>query len=341
MRLLAQSSTFRKSHVKTGIVAFLLALGCPIYGVHSSPGRFASSDKSPGRDWVMTWDDEFNGPSGSPPDKNRWITETGANRWGNHELEYYTARSQNLRQEDGHLVIEARKEEFTGSDGVAEHYTSARIITHGLFSQAYGRFEARIKVPFGQGMWPAFWLLGDDFYKAGWPACGEIDIMENSGAMKSTIRSSLNGPGYWDAQAITTSFTLPHGHFSDDFHVFAVEWAPELIRFYVDDQLYATRTPADLPNGSRWVFDHPFFVVLNLAVGGNLPGRPDSSTVFPQRMLVDYVRVYSRGKVSSGAAGDGGWRRGAEGGSRESGILLPAIYPSFTKRSVLAFFRNN
>jgi beta-glucanase (GH16 family) len=164
--------------------------------------------------------------------------------------------------------------------------------------------------------------------------------MENSGAMKSTIRSSLNGPGYWDTRAITSSFTLPHGHFSDDFYVFAVEWAPEIIRFYVDDQLYATRTPADLPNGSRWVFDHPFFVVLNLAVGGNLPGRPDNSTVFPQQMLVDYVRVYSRGKVSSGAAGGPGLRHSAEGGFRESGILLPVIYPSFIVRSVLAFRKN-
>jgi beta-glucanase (GH16 family) len=164
--------------------------------------------------------------------------------------------------------------------------------------------------------------------------------MENSGAVRSTIRSSLNGPGYSDTQAITSSFTLPRGHFSDDFHVFAVEWAPGIIRFYVDDQLYATRTPADLPNGSRWVFDHTFSLVLNLAVGGNLPGRPDSSTVFPQRMLVDYVRVYSRGKVSSGAARGVGWQSSPEGGARDGGILLPAIYPSFIVRSVLAFRKN-
>jgi beta-glucanase (GH16 family) len=321
-------------------MAFFLMLGCCVHGAPTTPGRFARSDKNLNREWVMTWNDEFDGPNGSSPDKSRWGPETGGNSWGNHELQYYTARPENLRQQDGNLVMEAAKEEFTGSDGVTRHYTSARITTQGRFSQAYGRFEARIKIPFGQGMWPAFWLLGDSFPKAGWPACGEIDVMENSGAKRSTIRGSLNGPGYFDTEALTNSYTLPDGRFSDDFHVFAVEWAPGVIRFYVDDQLYATRTPADLPKGSAWVFDHPFFLVLNLAVGGNLPGKPDNSTVFPQRMLVDYVRVYSRGQMNIGATQGADRQYGEKGGFGSSSDFLPPLYAFFTVRSVLAFLGN-
>ena len=164
----------------------------------------------------------------------------------------------------------------------------------GTFSQAYGRFESRIKIPSGQGMWSAFWLLGDDFSTAGWPTCGEIDVMENVDEDKSVIHSSVHGPGYSAKKSVNSAYTIPHGRFSDDFHLFAVEWEPEVIRFYVDDELYATRTPADLPPRARWVYDHPFFLILNLAVGGDLPGSPGRSASFPQRMLVDYVRVYSR-----------------------------------------------
>ena len=340
MRFGALVHLFRKNDLTPGLLALLLVLGCPGHGAPKT-GRSASPVSKSNRDWVMTWEDEFDGQRGSPPDKNHWVAETGGNSWGNQELQYYTPRPENLRQQDGRLVMEAAKEEFTGSDGVKRHYTSARITTQGRFSQSYGRFEARIKIPFGQGMWPAFWLLGDDFSKVGWPACGEIDIMENSGANRSTIHSSLHGPGYSHKEAITSSYTLPAGGFSDDFHVFAVEWAPQVIRFYVDDQLYATRTPADLPKGAPWVFDHRFFLVLNLAVGGNLPGRPDRSTVFPQRMLVDYVRVYSHGKVNIGAARGASRTYGAEAGLTKSGDLLSALYLSFTARSVLAFLRKH
>jgi beta-glucanase (GH16 family) len=190
-------------------------------------------------------------------------------------------------------VIEAIHENFTGPDGILHSYTSARLKTQGRFSQRYGRFEARIKVPSGQGVWSAFWLLGDDFSTAGWPACGEIDIMENVGKEPSTIRSNLHGPGYSGANPLTAAFTLPKGRFNDRFYVFAAEWEHQVMRFFVDGDLYATKTQADVPAGKRWAFDHPFFVILNLAVGGNLPGSPDDSTIFPQRMLVDYVRVYS------------------------------------------------
>jgi predicted amidohydrolase YtcJ/beta-glucanase (GH16 family) len=256
----------------------------------------SSSDSA----WTLTWSDEFDGPNGSPPDTKTWIRESGGNGWGNNELEYYTTRLENSRLENGRLVIEARSERFTGLDGVARDYTSARLKTKGLFTQRYGRFEARIQIPFGQGIWPAFWMLGDDIPTVGWPTCGEIDIMENIGSEPSTIHGSMHGPGYSGAHPLTASYTLPAEkqskapRFADDFHIFAVEWDPERVRFYVDGHLYSTQTKADLPAGTRWVFDHPFFILLNVAIGGNWPGSPDASAVFPQRMLVDYVRAYER-----------------------------------------------
>ncbi|HTZ96228.1 MAG TPA: glycoside hydrolase family 16 protein [Terriglobales bacterium] len=259
-----------------------------------SGARQITSENRSTSDWVLTWSEEFNGPNGSAPDPNKWVVESGGNGWGNNELEYYTPRSKNVREEDGNLVIEAVKEKFVGTDGVQREYTSARLKTEGHFSQRYGRFEARIQIPPGQGAWPAFWMLGDDFSSKGWPACGEIDVMESAGADSGKIQGSLHGPGYFGKKPLTAAYQLPRGRFSDSFHVFAVEWEPKVVRFYVDNVLYAARTPADLPPGKPWVYDHPFFVLLNLAVGGDFPGRPGDSTVFPQRMLVDYVRVYAR-----------------------------------------------
>jgi beta-glucanase (GH16 family) len=220
--------------------------------------------------------------------------ETGGNGWGNNELETYTNRTQNAHVQDGNLVIAAIKEAFTGSDGIARQYTSARLKTAGAFEQKYGRFEARIKITQGQGMWPAFWMLGNNIGTAGWPACGEIDIMENIGKEPSIAHGSMHGPGYSGANGLTGGYTLPSGKFADDFHIFAVEWEASAVRFYVDGNLYETRTPADLPAGKTWVFDHPFFILLNVAVGGDWPGNPDNTTAFPQNMLVDYVRVYTK-----------------------------------------------
>jgi beta-glucanase (GH16 family) len=240
------------------------------------------------------WHDEFNGPNGAAPDKGKWVVQTGGNGWGNSELEYYTARGENVRQENGSLVIEAIQGKYVGPDGVARKYTSGRLNTSGRFSQTYGRFEARIKNPAGRGVWPAFWMMGNDLPTVGWPACGEIDVMEEIGPLGSQIRGSLHGPGYSGRNALTSSYRLPAGDFGDAFHVFALEWEPEVLRFYVDGQLYATRTPSDLRAGTRWVYDHPFFLILNLAVRGDGPDGLASSTAFPQRMLVDYVRVYKR-----------------------------------------------
>jgi beta-glucanase (GH16 family) len=244
--------------------------------------------------WKLVWSDEFDGPAGSAVDSNKWAFDVGGNGWGNNELETYTSRTANAYRDGGQLVIKALKETLTGPDNITRNYTSARLLTRNKFSQAYGRFEARIKIPYGQGIWPAFWMLGDNIGTAGWPNCGEIDIMENIGKEPSIVHGTFHGPGYSGGNGVSAAYSLPSGQFSDDFHTFAVEWEPNVMRCYVDGLLYKTRTPADLPAGTTWVFDHPFFIILNVAVGGAWPGNPDATTVFPQQMLVDYVRVYQR-----------------------------------------------
>jgi beta-glucanase (GH16 family) len=245
--------------------------------------------------WTLTFSDEFNSPDGSRPDPAKWKFDIGAEKWGNNELEYYTNRPENSVIRGGNLVITALKEKTPGENGKVYDYTSARLKTQGLFSQAYGKFEARIKIPGGQGMWPAFWLLGDDITTVGWPKCGEIDIMENIGKSPSSNFSSMHGPGYSGNQGYTSEFRFPGGvKLSDDFHVFTMEWEPDVARFYLDGEWYATFTPKRLPPGLTWVFDHPMFIILNVAVGGDWPGSPDAQTKFPNEMLVDYVRVYKR-----------------------------------------------
>jgi beta-glucanase (GH16 family) len=250
-----------------------------------------------GGDWQLTWSDEFDGPAGTRPDPARWRYRLGSSA-DNLELQLYTDSAQNASMDGaGNLVITARQETPPGSScwyGTCQ-YTSARIRTDGIFSQAYGRFEARIQVPAGRGLWPAFWMIGDDPDDVGWPNRGEIDVMEILGQDPALVYGSLHGPGYSGGSAINKTYTLPPGQsFADGFHTFAVEWEPNVVRWYVDDQLYQTRTPADLPRGTRWVYDHPFSIILNLAVGGNFPGSPDPTTRFPAQMKIDYVRVYKR-----------------------------------------------
>jgi beta-glucanase (GH16 family) len=245
--------------------------------------------------WNLVWSDEFDGPSGAAINSRKWSFDVGGKGWGNNELQTYTSRTANAQLRGGRLIINALREDFTGPDNISRSYTSARVLTKSKFSQAYGRFEARIKIPYGQGIWPAFWMLGDNIDNARWPNCGEIDIMENIGKEPSIVHGTLHGPGYSGGNGISAAYTLRGGQkFSDNFHTFAVEWEPKVIRFYVDGLLYKTRTPADLPAGTSWVFDRPFFIILNVAVGGAWPGNPDAETVFPQQMLVDYVRVYKR-----------------------------------------------
>ena len=252
----------------------------------------------PPKGWTLVWSDEFNGADGSPPDSSKWTYDQGGKGWGNSELECYTNRLQNAQIKGGNLVVTAQQESapFACSDGATNNYTSARLKTQGLFTQAYGRFEASIKIPKGQGMWPAFWMLGNNVTTAGWPGCGEIDIMENIGKEPGTVHGSLHGPSTTSRTSDATApFSLPAGqNFADAFHLYAVEWEPSVVRFYVDSNLYATFTQSQWPSGGTWVFDHPFFIILNVAVGGSWPGSPDSATQFPQQMLVDYVRVYSK-----------------------------------------------
>jgi beta-glucanase (GH16 family) len=243
--------------------------------------------------WVLDWHDEFDGPA---LDRATWVEELGGHGFGNAELQYYTARPENVRIEGGMLVIEARREDWEG-----KKYTSARIKSAGLKERTYGRYEARIQIPRGQGIWPAFWLLGADCKTTGWPRCGEIDIMENIGKEPATVHGTLHGPGYSGDHAFGKPSSLDAGAFADGFHVVAVEWEPREIRWYRDGILYHTARP-ELVKGD-WVFEHPFFVILNLAVGGYWPGNPDATTTFPQRMLVDYVRVYRRSGSASEAAG--------------------------------------
>lgn len=248
----------------------------------------------------LTWSDEFNGNTNATPDPTKWGYDLGVGfdgGWGNQELEYYTDRPDNVYLDgNGNLVIKAIKENFTGANNITRSYTSARLVTRGKFTMTYGRIEARIKIPYGQGIWPAFWMLGAniDTPGVGWPNCGEIDILENIGREPSIVHSTLHGPGYSGGNGLSAAYSLTNGQrFADDFHEYAVEWDVREIRFYVDGNLFKTQTSKDIPAGGAWVFDHPFFIIMNVAVGGGWPGFPDASTVFPQMMLVDYVRVYS------------------------------------------------
>ncbi len=284
-----------KSRLTPSVVLILLAAALLLL----SCGGGATLQPPPTTGLTLVWSDEFNGADGSSPDSSKWTYDTGVggNGWGNNELETYTNRAQNAQIKSGNLVITALKETHADpSDSVTRNYTSARLKTQGLFSQAYGRFEARIKIPAGQGMWPAFWMLGNNISSVGWPKCGEIDIMENIGKEPGIIHGSLHGPSTIGRTSDATApFSLPAGqNFADDFHLYAVEWEPGTIRFYLDSNLYATFTQSQWPAGGTWTFDHSFFILLNVAVGGDWPGSPDNTTVFPQQMLVDYVRVYTK-----------------------------------------------
>jgi beta-glucanase (GH16 family) len=284
--------------LRLGAFAILMTLvGCRPAAVTPTRTAAPSSTATPAPptptptlvNWNLIWSDEFDAPDGSSVDESKWnLADNPA--WVNGELEYYTPRLKNVYIENptggnGVLVIQALEEEYE-----TREYTSGSINTRGKFDQLYGRFEARIKIPYGQGLWPAFWMLSST---GGWPLGGEIDIMENIGKEPNIVHGTMHGPGYSGANGIGGPFALPEGRrFADDFHLFAVEWEPDAIRWYVDNTLYRTNTPADLPEGAEWVYDHPFYLILNVAVGGGWPGYPDDTTVFPQTMKVDYVRVY-------------------------------------------------
>ena len=250
------------------------------------------SNELPDRGFQLIWEDNFDGVSGDSPSSDNWSFEVGngpnGDGWGNLELQYYTDRPENASLDgNGNLVITAREESFEGSA-----YTSARLITKGKREFRYGRIEARLKTPFSQGLWPAFWMLGADIDDNPWPGAGEIDVMELRGQLPSIIAGSIHGPGYSGGNAVTDDFELIDGRFDTEFHVFAVEWGPDFIDFFVDDRLYQRLNPSSLPEGGTWVFDKDFYLLLNVAVGGSYVGSPNANSRFPQTMIVDYVRVY-------------------------------------------------
>ncbi|AKN74324.1 1,3-beta-glucanase [Streptomyces sp. PBH53] len=275
----------------------LAALSAALVG-SVAVGPAQAGTAAPAAAAVTTFSDTFDGPAGAAVDSSKWTLETGDNV-NNHERQYYTSGTKNAALDgQGHLVITARKENPAGYQcwyGSCQ-YTSARLNTAGKFTAQYGHVEARMKIPRGQGMWPAFWMLGTP---VNWPDSGEIDVMENVGFEPSTVHGTIHGPGYSGSGGIGAGYTLPNGQaFADAFHTFAVDWAPDSITWSVDGNVYQRRTPADL-GGKTWVFNKPFFLILNLAVGGYWPGDPDGSTQFPQQLLVDSVSV----TTSDSAAG--------------------------------------
>jgi len=279
-----------RSRLRSAVL--LAALASALLSTMVAVSPIAASAPAPdARPAAVTFADEFDQPAGSPVDGSKWQLETGDNE-ANHERQYYTNSTNNaVHDGQGNLVITARKENpgnYQCWYGTCE-YTSARLNTAGRFTQTYGHFEARLKMSRGQGIWPAFWLLGNDIGNVGWPQCGEIDTMENIGREPSTTHGTIHGPGYSGAEGIGAAYNI-NGNFFDDFHTFAIDWSPNQIVWSVDGNAYQTRTPADL-GGDQWVFDHDFFMILNLAVGGYWPGDPDGSTPFPNTLTIDYVRV--------------------------------------------------
>ena len=272
-------------HLQTPAVRAVLQQSFAILSMTTSALNLNSAQASAAK---LVWSDEFTGPAGAAPNPTKWGYDLGAGGWGNSELESYTSTRENSSLDGrGRLVIQARM--------ANNEFTSARLKTAGKFEIQLGRIEARIRVPFGQGIWPAFWMLGVDVNDpaVGWPKCGEIDIMEHIGREPARVYATVHGPGYSGAAGISGHYELPSGQrFSDDFHIFAVDWTQNSLTFSVDGRPYHNVVKSALPSGAKWAFDHPFFLLLNVAVGGQWPGLPDDTTRFPQQMLVDYVRIY-------------------------------------------------
>lgn len=263
----------------------------------NSPSSVPTADNG---EWTQVWNDEFDGPAGARIDATKWNHDladgcaAGICGWGNNEKEYYTDATDNIALDgSGHLRIVAR----VAPSGMTCYYgpcryTSAKITTRGKMNALPGRVEARIKLPAGQGLWPAFWMLGSSFPATPWPQCGELDILENRGSATSGMSSAIHGPGYSGNTPFVRGYTLPQGGFSDDFHTFSVEWDSAKVQFFVDNTPHYSVTRSELERHGRSVLDQSYFLILNLAVGGNFDGDPKSDTIFPATMLVDYVRVY-------------------------------------------------
>lgn len=270
--------------------ALLIAGAIAMAGCSAMPA--AAPARGSGR--TLIWEDNFAGPAGGRPDPHKWRAVTGPYGSDTHELEWYTARSSNVALDGaGHLVITARRETHTGN-GVTRRYTSARLETAGLFQTMYGELDARIKIPAGQGLWPAFWGLGSDYPRVGWPRSGELDMMEALGNDPFTVYGTIHGPSS-DSPAgwSVTMHTRHRVSLAAGYHVYGARWSPDKVVFTLDGVPYAQRKRTSLKAANHWVLNKPFYLILNLAVGGDWPGSPNASTPFPARMLVDWVKVYS------------------------------------------------
>ena len=241
------------------------------------------------KNWELVWADEFNtiAPD-SLPSATNWKFDIGKgpnnDGWGNAEWQTYTNETKNIKTDmengEGVLKIIARQE--------GSNFTSARIKTEGLFEQKYGRFEARMKMPYGPGIWPAFWMLGSNISTTPWPACGEIDIMEYKGQEPNRVHATIHGPVLYGGNAITQTYGLLNARFDTDFHIFAVEWEENYLDFFVDDVLFKRITKTEVETkGGTWVYNQPFFIIFNLAVAGNFVGTTVAGTVFPQTLYID------------------------------------------------------
>lgn len=249
--------------------------------------------------WSLAWSDEFDGAAGLPADPATWQPEVGGHGWGNQELQYYTDGNHNAALDGaGNLAIVVRRSDpqLRASHFGGCQYTSARLVSKDRVAFRYGLVQARIRLPQGRGIWPALWMLGQDIDEVGWPQCGEIDVMENFGKEPTVVHGTVHGPGYAGAAGVTASQDAGVC-LADDFHLYSVRWEPGRICWYLDEELYGTVTPGDL-QGNRWVFDHGFFLLVNVAVGGTFSQHPDSRATLPQAMLVDYIRVYTTSTAS-------------------------------------------
>ena len=281
-------------------------LGLRVLCVVTLGGLVACAQREPamtsvGDDWELVWSDEFAGDSGSSVDTTKWRPDTadgcqlGICGWGNQEKQFYTASPDNIALDGrGHLTITARVAPAGRTCYYGPcRYTSGKITTRGKFHAAPGRVEARIRLPTGQGLWPAFWMLGSGWPSTPWPACGELDIMEHKGSQPTITSSAIHGPGYSGATPFAHAWISAQGPYFENFHVFGVEWDRGEIRFFVDSTLHYRVRRIDVENHGGWVFDQPFFPILNLAVGGHFDGDPQSDAILPASMLIDYVRIYA------------------------------------------------
>jgi beta-glucanase (GH16 family) len=275
----------RRSGAKAVLIGVLLAavgVGVAVaFAVHRPSAR------------TLVWEESFSGASGALP-SSRWEFETGGAGWGNQELECYARTPANASTDgEGHLVITALHQPgHVCSDGKVNDYTSSRITTWSSFSARYGRLAMRARIPTAPGTWPAFWALGRNIQKVGWPRSGEIDVMEADGRRADQVLGSVHGPTSAGAQWYITRFGRAGVDLSRDYHVYAVDWSADELVYSIDDKPYGTITRAAVEQKGEWVFDHPFYLLVNLAVGGNLPGPPTAGTTFPQRYSIDWIRVY-------------------------------------------------